>query len=174
MATRQRTRRSEADRLSEEEKKRLAEQEDERVRQHGAELAAKARAAVGQPMRTPMTLAEANAIAHDAGEELVIVAVPRPIMLLFDFRKEHNSPFAPYWGSRLDIPEGPQEMPISIAQHQWLLKHGVKPYNAPPVRARDAFTKSDVDEAVKKAVAEALAERDAEDDGEEESTEDDK
>lgn len=142
--------------------RKAAEKADAAVARRGQEIAAQARAAVNQPMRPPMQLEEACQMAVDAGEDVIIVAVPRNYMLLMDFPRqsvdaqnnviEPGHYLGPYWGSRLAIAEGAQQMPKSIAEHWWSKQNGVKLYVPPKIKASEpSYSKAEMDAAIAKA-----------------------
>lgn len=147
---------------AEDEARRQAEaaRADEQVRQHGQEIARRHMQFVNQPLKPPMNLGEACARAEDAGEDVVLVAVPRNIMLTLDF--PHGKHFlGQHWGTRLVIPEGVQEMPRSLADHWWVAANGVKPYRKPGRGEADPnarlFSEDEMNEALRRARAEATA-----------------
>jgi hypothetical protein len=132
-----------------------ARAEDERIRKHGQSIAQKALAAVNQPTKPPMNLAEVCAVNSEGGGRNVIVAVPTKIGFVFDYPHD-TKPFGKFWGSRVIIPAGPQEMPEVMTNHWWIIANGVKPYTAPPILPKDSFSRDEMQAAIKKAVDEAL------------------
>jgi hypothetical protein len=136
--------------------------EDARIREHGAALARQAASAIGQPMKPPLSLEAINDIARKAGLPTITVAIPHKIMMTLDYRsREGQQPgvFDAYWGSRLLIPEGVQELPRILLDHWWLRANQVKPYQAP--RQPDTLTRQEAEAMAQRAVATALAKRDA-------------
>lgn len=84
------------------------------------------------PHATPATPAQANKITGD--KETVTMVFPRPVTLTTDSYK------------RIHFPAGINEVPVSLANHEYLAQNGVSRHNQQVSKLPDPDTDEDEDE----------------------------